>query len=135
MVILEKDKTEYQEANALLRHYNSTSWIAVSIFFSTAFAILGLTWQVEELTVLIHFAAISMGLYIIGLLIAKRFWFYCDEILERIWKLERQMGLDLHLLIKRKDEEATLKSPILHSLGKLHNLIILILSARSVGVP
>ena len=37
MVILEKDKTEYQEANALLRHYNSTSWIAVSIFFFNSF--------------------------------------------------------------------------------------------------
>ena len=124
---MDKDKVEYQEANALLRNYNSVSWIAGSIFFSAAFAIVGLTWEVRELLLLITFAITSMGLYMIGFLIGERLQFYVDRILERIWELERQMGLNLHLLIKRKDEEATLKSPILHSLGKLRYLKRLIL--------
>ena len=46
---LEKNKLEYQEANALFRHYFETMWIVETIFFSVAFAILGLSWEVRDL--------------------------------------------------------------------------------------
>jgi len=127
MVVLDKDKIEYQEANALLRHYNSVEWMAGSIFFSAAFAILGLTWEVEESNLLVIFAVTSVGLFTFGFLVERRFGFYCDTILERIWELERQMGMNLHLSIKRKDREATLKSPILHSLQKIRYLTVFIM--------
>jgi len=126
VVILEKDKIEYQEANALFRHWNRVGWMANSIFVSAAYAVLGLTWEVTDVALLILFAMTSMGLSIIGFLAVKRLYFYGNTILDRIWQLEKQMGLNLHLLIKRKDEEATLKSPILHSLKKLRTVDLII---------
>jgi len=127
MVVLEKDRIEYQEANALLIGYNSAGWIAGAIFFSAAFAILGLSGQVTEITVLIVYAMSSVWLYVIGCLIGERFRFYSERIFERLWELEKQMGLNLHLYIRRKDKEATLKSPVLHSLTKVRYLRVLIL--------
>jgi hypothetical protein len=124
---LEKNKLEYQEANALFRHYFETTWIVETIFFSVAFAILGLSWEVRDLALLSIVAVASIGLFMFGLLIGARYTFYMDVILKRILELEKQMGLNLHFLIKSKDEEKALKSPILHSLKKLKYLNIILL--------
>ena len=134
MVVLEEDKIEleknnleYQEANALFRHYFETTRIVETIFFSVTFAILGLTSEVKDLALLSIIAVASIGLFIFGLLIGAGYTFYMDVILKRIWELEKQMGLNLHLLMKSKDEEKALKSPILHSLKKLKYLNIILL--------
>jgi len=124
---LEKNKLEYHEANALFRHYFEVMWIVETIFFSVAFVIFGLSWKVGDLALLIILALASIGLVISGFLTWASHAFYMDVILKRIWELEKQMGLNLHLLIKSKDEEKALKSPILHSLKKLKYLNIILL--------
>jgi hypothetical protein len=134
MVVLEEDKIqfeknrlEYREANALFRLYFETAWIVEAVSFSVAFAILGLSWAVKQWALLSILAAVSIGLISFGFLIRLGNTFYMDLILKRIRELERQMGLNLHLMIKSKDEEAALKSPILYSLRKLKYLTIILL--------
>jgi hypothetical protein len=120
----EKDKLEYREANALFRHYSEIIWIVESIFFSVAFVIFGLSWKVIDSVMLSILAAASIGSSIFGFLTWTSQIFYAGVILKRIWELEKQMGLNLHLLIKSKDEEQALKSPILNSLKKLKYLTV-----------
>ena len=123
MVILEKEKIEYEQANELLRHYHTLQWISGTVFISTAFAIIGLTWEVRELLALCLFATLSFSLYTIWAIIQGRYQDYVKIILDRIWKLERLMCLDLHLQIKRQDEVELQRNPIRHSLKKVRNLI------------
>jgi hypothetical protein len=133
MVVLDEDRIEfertrleYQEANALFRRYFETSWIVETIFFSVAFAIFGLSWKVGDLALLIILAVTSTGLAIFCFLTWMSHAFYMDIILKRIWELEKQLGLNLYLLIRCKDEEKALKSPVLHSLNKLKYLTIIL---------
>lgn len=95
-------------------------WVSGTVFISTAFAILGLTWQIKELNSLFLFLSVSFSLYIIWLVIQGRYQDYVNIILDRIWKLEGLMCLNLHLQIKQQDDRELKKKPIRHSLKRMH---------------
>jgi hypothetical protein len=119
MVVLEEDKIEYQEANALHRQYLSLQMVVFPAFASASFAIFYLTWELKEVNDFIIYAFASIVLYLIGFAIWKRYTQFLEVIRKRIYVLEKRMGLDLHLLIKKRDEAAKLKSPILHQLSRV----------------
>ena len=120
MVILEKEKIEYQEAHALYRHYHNLQWVSGTIFISMAFGILGLTWEVRNPIALLFFMTVSLVLYFLWFAIQIRYQDFAETARDRIWKLEEQMGLNLHLQIKEEDEERKSKKPIRYTLKRMH---------------
>jgi len=101
-MILLKEKIEYEQANELFRHYHRLQWISGTVFISASFAILGLTWEIKELHLLFLFFLISVFLYVIWAIIQKRYQDFVEVARDRMLELEKMMGLDLHLKIKKE---------------------------------
>ncbi|MEA2089866.1 MAG: hypothetical protein U9O89_03800 [Thermoproteota archaeon] len=105
MVILNREKLEYQESNKLFQYWNTVSWTVSSLLLIGAFTILGLSFRVANLGFLIGLACASWGLLVLSFGIYLRLKEFTDILLRKLKELERQTFLDVHLKIEKEDRK------------------------------
>jgi hypothetical protein len=113
MVILDREKLEYQESNKLFQHWNRVNWTVSSVLLVSAFAILGLSFMVSSAGFLISLAFLSWGLFALSFCVYLRLKEFTDILLRKLKKLEKEMLLYIHLKIEKEDKRKSFGHPII----------------------
>lgn len=97
---------EYVQGNMMVRHNVKTCWTIFAIFFPLSFGLLGLSYTIREVTVgsLIILAAASIALYLVWILVDRRFTWYTRIHFKRIHEIEAILNMRLHREIDYRDK-------------------------------
>lgn len=102
-------RLEYNNGNKLSQEYFKGSWTAASIFLPICFGIVAASYYTELLVLswkkLLPMALASIFLYSCWWAHVSRYAGYNRSIWKRLRKIEEETGMNLHLKIKKDDDE------------------------------
>ena len=100
---------EYRQGNELVRHYDTIDWVVGSIFIPISISLFGLSFTDVALkhvpTSIIALFVGSTAIFLLWLALDQRFGYFCKIAYKRLQALEREYGMDLHLMIDREDHQ------------------------------
>jgi len=97
---------EYVQGNETVRENTKLCWTIFAIFFPVSFGLLGLSYTIKDVSLgsLIILAVASTILYIMWMLVDRRFTWFTSVHYKRLQNIEGILGMRLHIEVHERDK-------------------------------